>query len=334
MNIYDGYVKTIKDAISADPVNGGLYQNFINESRSFSKGLSFETFNRRIPEKMLQPGLASLAEYLGVKPDFEQKLGAHMDFAHLKGTSHTENHYIISMFVDIKRSTNLFRRYTPQTVLIITNTIQRAAIHTCLLFGGYIHRLQGDGLFVYFGGKNVKPTDAVEKALQFASTFTYFVKEDLKNMFNEKGIETIFTRMGIDLGYEDDVVWACAGLGEISEITTCSLHTSLAPKMQGNAQSNGTVVGDNIVQAIPQNARFFKPVCKRTGDESDRYIYQIPERNFNYTQHDFDWLSYLKIQNFIATDLNGNLQLKTTSSPQRNAANLAPIAIASKPYFR
>lgn len=333
MNIYDDYVKTIRDAISADPINRGLHQTVINESRNFSKGLSYEAFNRQIPEKILQPGLAALAQQLGVKPDFEQKLGAHPDFAHLKGTDRTENHYIVSMFVDIKRSTNLFKRYTPQTVLIITNTIQRAAIHTCLIFRGYIHRLQGDGLFVYFGGKTLQTADAVQNALHFASTFTHFVREDLKNMFNEQGIETIFTRIGIDLGYEEDVLWASAGLGEISEITTCSLHTSLAPKMQASAQSNGIVVGDHIVLEVPQNSAFFKPVCKRTGNENDRYIYQIPDRNFNYTQHDFDWLSYLKRQSFIATDLNGNLQLKSQSSPQRQIGNLASIAAASKPYF-
>ncbi len=334
MKLYDDYVRAIREAISADPVNRGLNQTVVSESKNFSKGLSFEVFNKQIPEKKLQPGLASLAHQLGARPNFEQKLGAHPDFAHLKGTDHIETHYIISMFVDIKRSTNLFKRYTPQTVLIITNTIQRAAIHTCLIFGGYIQRLQGDGLFVYFGGKNIKTTDAVQSALFFSSTFTYFVKEDLKNIFNEQGIETIFTRIGIDLGYNEDVVWASAGLGEISEITTCSIHTSLAPKLQASAQSNGIVVGDHIVQEVPQNAAFFKPVCKRTGSENDRYIYQVPERNFNYTQHDFDWLAYLKRQDFIATDLNGNLQLKSQESPKRQIGNLASIASVNQPYFR
>jgi adenylate cyclase len=137
--------------------------------------------------------------------------------------------------------------HAPETVWVITNTIQRAAIHTCLIFGGYVHRLQGDGLFVYFGGKNIGAELAVERSLQFASVFTYFVQEDLKKIFTEQGIEKIFTRIGVDLGYDRDVIWRMAGIGEISEVTTCSLHTSLASKMQSSV-----LIGTFLKEAYAQ----------------------------------------------------------------------------------
>ncbi len=335
MHIFDDYLPTLRAALAADPKSGSLRENLSFTSSGFQKGYDFQTFNRAIPEKKLMPSLANFALELGLTPNFDQRLGLHPDHAHLKHSETLENNYIVSMFVDIKGSTNLFRRYTPQTIWIVTNTIQRAAIHTCLIFGGYVHRLQGDGLFVYFGNKTMEPSLAVKRALQFASVFTYFVKTDLKNLFYEQGVEDIFTRIGIDLGYDRDVIWGMAGIGEISEVTTCSLHTSLASKMQDHAVSNGVVIGDHIKNESATLAEFYTPVCQRTNNERDRYIFQIPEEKFNYTQYDFAWLNFLKRQDFIATDLAGNLQLKhrAVTMPNRNTANLAPIAVASKPYY-
>jgi len=335
MKIYNDYLQTIKAAVQADPKNRRMNENLSYETRNmFEKGMSFRTFSEQVPEKKLLPSLADLATTLGREPNFDQQLGLHPDFAHLRHSGGTENHYIVSMFVDISGSTNLFKRYVQETVAIITNTIQRAAIHTALIFDGYVHRLQGDGLFIYFGGKGISPKEAVERSLQFSSVFTYFVKNDLKNVFNEQGIEQIFTRIGVDLGHDSDVVWMMAGIGNISEVTTCSLHTSLASKMQGYAERNGVVAGDNIVATVSDLGQYFAPVCQRT-DERDRYIFQIPEERFNYTQHDFDWLNYLKKQDFIATDILGAPQLRNRSAvyASKNLANLAPIAAVSKPSF-
>lgn len=332
MKIYNDYLSVIAEAMKHDPKSHPINENLRSHEQFFSKAMTYEEFNKRIPRNELQPGLQTLSKELGMVPDFTQKLGLHPDFAHLKTSAGIEKHYIVSMFVDIKGSTNLFCKYTPETVLVITNTIQRAAIHTCLVLGGYIHRLQGDGLFVYFGGRNIPIAEAVQRALIFSSVFTYFVKTDLIKLFDEQGIDAIFTRIGIDLGYDEDVVWSLAGIGEISEVTTCSLHTSLASKMQGSAQSNGIVVGDHIVNEAVAHSAHFTPVCKRTGNENDRYIYQIPDEKFNYTQYDFAWLSFLKKQDFVATDLTGNISLKQKPTASVSTASLKTLASASKPY--
>lgn len=335
MHIFDDYLKPIEAAINADPktLRKGINLSFsgVDASRPYN----LKSLNEMVPEKRLLPSLSEFANAVGLTPNFEQVPGLHPDFAHLKHSETLENHYIVSMFVDIKGSTNLFAKYTPQTVWIITNTIQRAAIHTCLIFGGYVHRLQGDGLFVYFGKKEMAASVAVERALQFASVFTYFVQEDLKKVFNEQGIEKIFTRIGIDLGYNRDVVWGMAGIGSISEVTTCSLHTSLASKMQSSATSNGIVIGDHVKNESLAFQDFYSTVCSRTGSESDRYIFRIPDESFYYTQYDFNWLRFLKKQDFIATDYLGNLQLRSKQvvHANRDVSKLAPIAAPSKPYF-
>lgn len=337
MKIYDDYLKTIKTAISADKkvISKGFSSGSMT-SESIITHFSYSDLNDSVPQKKLLPSLNVLANELGLTPNFDQQLGLHPDFSYLKGTDKTENHYIVSVFIDIKGSTKLFAKYEPETVLIINTIIQRAAIHTCLLFGGYIHRLQGDGLFVYFGGKGIDMKMATLRALQSTSVFTYFVKHDLKNLFLQQNIDKIFTRIGIDLGYDKDVIWSMAGIGEVSEVTTCSLHTSLASKMQASADNNGIVVGDNIkTNTSLVFQELMLPVSKRTEKETDRYIFKIPEENFSYTQYDFDWWGFLKRQDFIATTLEGDLALKrNTDIPlSRDIKNLQSVAAQSKPYF-
>lgn len=332
MNIYNPYTRTIREAMT----KGVVKESFTSFEGTVSKSVMFSEMKAQIPDNQLQPGMLELSTQLGIVPNFNQTTGLHPDFSHLKENGETENHYIVSMFIDIKGSTNLFKKYDPLTVMIISNTIQKAAIHTCLAFGGYVHRLQGDGLFVYFGGKSISQKKAVERALQASAFFSYFMKNDMKEILKEQGIEDIYTRIGIDLGYDGDVVWALAGIGEISEVTTCSLHTSLAAKMQAKAESNGVVIGDNVKNALIELNQFFTTVCSRKNDENERYIFRIDAKKFYYTQYDFQWFKYLQNLTFIAKDLDGRLTYKSNNPNvynNRSAQNLVPIAEKSKPYF-
>ncbi len=332
MSLYKSYYNTIQKAMT----QGKMNESYSSFDGLTAKRMMYSELKSEIPENELLPELADLASQLGIVPNFNQSTGLHPHFESLKTSGDMEYHYIVSVFIDIKGSTNLFKKYDPSIVAAIQNTIQKAAIHTCLVFGGYIHRLHGDGLFVYFGGKGIDKKIAVQRAMQSTSLFTYFVKNDLKELFEEQGIERINTRIGIDLGHDDDVLWLLAGIGEISEVTTCSLHTSLASKMQTYAETNGIVVGDHIKDQVPLLNQFSSPVCNRTNNPNDRYIFEIPENNFRYTQHDFDWFNYLKTLPFIATAIDGKLAFKATNPVvynNRSVQNLIPIAEKSKPYF-
>lgn len=334
MNIYKDYITNIERALNSEDSPG-----FINESNNyiknyFQKGFSNVTGQAPSKEINLLPSLRKFASFLGLKPNFDQQLGLHPDFAHLKGSSRREKHYILSVFIDIKGSTNLFKKYSPQKVLVINDIIQKAAIHTCIMFGGYVHRLQGDGLFVYFGGKNIKVKDAVSQSLLSSSVFSYFMNVHLKESLEKKDIKGIYTRVGIDLGNHDDVIWSDAGIGSISEVTSCSLHTSLAPKMQSNAQSNGIVVGHNLKDKGLLVDDLMTPVYHRTGEESDRYIFKNPDTNFYYTQYDFNGEQFLRRQKFIATDMQGNYSFQIgDKSLDSSNEDIFPIARTNRPYF-
>ena len=272
----------------------------------------------------------------------DAKIGLHPDFKNLKGTDETVRHYIVSVFIDIQGSTNLFKEYELEDVFRITNTIQSAAIHTCLAIGGHIQRLQGDGVFAYFGGKTIEKKRAVEMAVTACSMITYFVKNDLKNIFLEDGIEDIKTRIGIDFGDDNSVMWANFGLMDVSELTTLSLHTSLASKMQAYAKPNGIVVGQFAKDLLQLDEDLFDLVRNSKGEIEKRYIFENEKKNFRYTQYAFDWYKYLKSLPFVESDSDGNLFIvkapaKDTHSsivfPKKDYAALTQLASPNKPWL-
>ncbi|TDE16351.1 adenylate/guanylate cyclase domain-containing protein [Dyadobacter psychrotolerans] len=331
MEIYKSYLDNIRAAL-ANEIQLSAPEVMFNEDRKRSLLEEQKQLLKKTKNAQPLPSLQDLSSDWGLRPALNQKLGLHPDFQHLKYENGVEYHYIHSMFIDIKGSTNLFKYYSPLVVAIVTNTIQIAAIHTCMVFGGYIQRLHGDGTLVYFGGKQQTRSDSVQRCLSAASLFTHFMKTDIKSFFESRGIKPIYTRIGIDYGNDDDVLWMLAGAGEASEVTTCSLHTSLAPKMQANAKGNGIVVGDNVVGLFP--SEFYSPVAARLGEEH-RYIFRNQAKNFNYTQYDFDWETYLVQNEHIATNhFNGTIHIKPRQvKVVQPTTGLASIAAVSNPYY-
>lgn len=292
----------------------GTYRNS-SGSRTIKKEAIQEqrNFNNKI---QLNAG-HSLSSVLQVARLEDAKIGLHPDFKHLKGTDETEFHYIVSVFIDIAGSTNLFRGYDLEDIYQITNTIQGAAIHTCLSFGGQVQRLQGDGVFAYFGGRGINKKTASEMAVIATSMFTYFVKNDLSNVFAGDEIEDIKTRIGIDFGDDDDVMWANFGLMDVNELTTLSLHTSLASKMQAYAKENGIVVGQNVKDQLQIDESLFDLVKNSKGEVERRYIFEDKKKNFRYTQYAFDWYRYLENLPFIISNSEGNLLIRSQSETDR-----------------
>lgn len=308
MNIFDSYTQRVRSAFQEDRLSKGLTDDFGNFSRP-NVTTGTRRMNTSTKALTMQPesSLLTLRKIVqGYDPENAQ-VGLHPDFKHLKGTDKKEYHYITSAFIDIKGSTNLNDSYELETIYTITNTIQSAAIHVCLLFGGHIQRLQGDGVFVYFGGKSIAKAEAVKNAVTATSMFTYFVKNDLQRIFEEEGVENISTRIGIDFGDDRDVLWGNFGVGQCIELTTLSLHTSLAPKMQSHAGKNGIIVGQNVKDWLMADEKYFDYVRNSKGDITERYIYIGRRKNIYYTQYKFDWIAYLKSVPYLKFDTEGNL---------------------------
>jgi adenylate cyclase len=336
--IYDNYTQRLKNIVLDSDIKkniskgipdlGGLGRNIKNKLEAIQEQRNFSA--------KMQLKAQPLAQILHPEALINATVGLHPDFKHLRGSNETENHYIVSVFIDISGSTNLFKKYDLEDNYSITNTIQSAAIHTVVALGGHVQRLQGDGVFAYFGGKSISHKTAVELAVTACSMFTYFIQNDLKEVFADGGVEDIKTRIGIDFGFDEEVLWATFGLQEVIELTTLSLHTSLASKMQSKADKNGINVGQHVKDILGVDDSFYSIIS-----EDDRYIFKDPEKKFLYTQYRFSWLKFLKTLPFIGTDGNGKLYIINDAIipsqpnivfPKKDYNALAQMAAGNKPY--
>jgi class 3 adenylate cyclase len=323
--LYNNHIKKISDVINTSKTFsnfdglhgiGDLYNESSDKSKS-EKGI----VKPAIAPLTLETDMSDLARLMGINQINKPRTGDHPYFKHLREKSQIEKHYITSLFIDLKRSTQLFKKYKQEDVLLIIQTIQSAAINTCALFGGHIQRLQYDGVFAYFGGRTIKKSDSTYSAICASTFFNYFVKYELKQIFEQEGIEDIYTRIGIDFGDDQDVIWAIIGCGDCTELTTSSLHTSLAPKMQANAKSNGVVIGENVKELLPDD---LKTLCDFVKDDNNRiqYIFEHPEKNFYYKQSHFDWIKFLKKLPFVKIDEKGNLFIDYDYDPIKEQKEL------------
>jgi adenylate cyclase len=339
--LYNNYTSRIKNIITksherkavlqksmAGTAIGNIYDKkfALKEQMAFAKVSQFN-----------QQELSTIMQNVNIE---SATIGLHPDFQYLKGSGDIEMHYIVSIFIDIKGSTALHKEYELNEIFEITNTIQTAAIHTCLAMGGHVQRLQGDGVFAYFGGKTISKEQAVQSAMIACSMFTYFVKNDLKNIFLQDNIEDIKTRIGVDFGDDSDVMWANFGVANVSELTTLSLHTSLASKMQSEATPNGIVVGQYIKDRMKSSETYFNYVIDSKG-EIKRYIFQNEKKGFRYTQYAFNWYGFLKSLPFVGCDSTGNFYLIKPGAPaiiqsptqQKDHSALGALIGNTKPYI-
>lgn len=297
----DNLVKSIGSLSDVGP-SQNLTESILNEERYLEPKTELHT-------------LASLLGITDVKKPFK---GDHPDFAHLRNAPGTRDyHYIVSVFIDVKGSTKFHTKYSLDQIAVIIQTIVAAATHTISLFGGHIQRLQYDGVFCYFGGKGITKDDAVKNAMLATSFFSYFIRYELREVFADEGFDNIYTRIGIDFGDDQDVQWIVFGTENCDELTTNSLHTSLAPKMQANAPSNGIMIGQYVYDRLGAAQMFadFLRDDKGNVDETTRYIYRDTGNNFSYSQRRFAWDAYLKNTFwFVKQNPDGSLYIDYTAS--------------------
>ena len=323
MGIFDPYKSVIRKAVENDKLFEKVQLSQSGSAKSINESIknlraelpSLEYYNATIKSSNGITGSSSVAGF--------PNLGDHPDFSYLRGTDESVGHWIITGFIDVKGSTRLFNKFSKETVRLITESIIRAAIFAVNDCKGYVHRIQGDGLMVYFGGKGIDKKLAVEDALKAFSMITHFVKNDLKEFFEENGIRDIHTRSALDLGHDNQVVWHYSGIGSAGEVTTCSLYTSLVPKMQANANQDSIIVGENLYNQMNSSTLF----SKRTNE-----IWTFDDGRI-YNQYDFHWSKYLVKIGKARQDANGQIYLNDPVPVSNHPRYLHSMASQNKPYF-
>jgi adenylate cyclase len=320
MNLFENYALGIEDILddNSNSLPGSL-QKKKKPSDFLLKGMqnNFEVANEHTEHGLLQGNKALLnIDRNGLQKLFgpnessfdEITIGSHPDF---KGLGYNDYlyHHCVSMFVDIKGSTRLALKQDLTKVRLIKDSLLTLCIHVANFFGGHIHRLQGDAVFVQFVRKGRHENDAVINSLNTASVLCQFVEKDLKEIFLKKGLSPIKIRVGIDYGNDSEVLWSHYGVPGCTELTTTSLHTDLAAKLQSKAKSNGIVIGDHVVKTLDLPNEYLDHVYKTIEGKQEIETYVI--NGFTYKQHEFQWKKYLLSFDFVhRSDDGSSLNIK------------------------
>lgn len=222
-------------------------------------------------------------------------VGSHPDFKYLK-YNETIKHHCVSMFLDIRGSTNLLSKYPLEKVRQLKDSILTLSIYVAHEFGGHVQRLQGDGIFLQFVRKDKISNDSIINALNAASILTHFISNDFAEILKGVGIEPLKIRTGIDFGDDNSVLWSYYGIPSCNELTTTSLHTDLASKLQAKASANSIFIGDNIQKILDLKEDFYKIV-----EKDGKPIYYI-SNTYQYRFFEFCWQTYLLTHPFIIRD--------------------------------
>lgn len=220
------------------------------------------------------------------------KIGTHPDFLHLAETNDQENHYICSLFLDIKNSTRLTFIYELNEVVAIKNTILKAAAETVRAMEGHVHRFMGDALLAFFGGKKEDKDDSIINAINCASVLESLMTGTIIPVLEQKYVQNpradyLGFRIGLDYGAHDDVLWASYGFKGVYEVTPTSFFVDVAAKLQGIAGKNKSMLGRSIMEEIDLPDDYTK-IRTRTQKNKNGEMETIPLPNLpkSYTDRE------------------------------------------------
>lgn len=276
-------------------IANGILKKTIRENaglESYYGESNYQEFNNNYGNFDIKELRSKLQKKFKKDKIFSECIGTHPNFLDI-GNRKVEQ-YIVSVFIDIKGSTKLatIKGLSLEEVREIKNKILTTAIAIFQVFDGHIHRLQGDAIFAYFGHKMKTKSDAIIDSLNAVTVLNYIFSEYVTKQFEEKGYPEIKIRAGIDFGDDKEVLWSKYGLGNCEEITTTSIHTDLAAKLQNRAKSNSVMIGDNVKEFLDIPKEFYSVKMKQKNLEKVEEKYILEHSEFRYKMWEFNWKKY------------------------------------------
>lgn len=236
-------------------------------------------------------------------------IGDHPDFTHLDGTSNQEYCAISTLFLDIENSTRLGVVFGAEEAYRRKNAIICMAIEIIKTFDGHVHRIMGDAVMAYFGGKNRSADAAAVDAINCAAFLRYFFGKVILPQLGDGDSDDAFgIRVGLDYGSSDKVLWASYGYEGMSEVTATSFYVDVAAKLQGQAGRNQILIGQSLRDFV-DFPDVVGPVPTRSREgvrEPDPYLRPnytgADGKKINYRKFLLDWEGYLKRTHVASAD--------------------------------
>ena len=294
-SVYNNYINRITDILDKKAILRSFSAN-----ESIEKGIGSEPI-RDANDTSLQPTVEKqLPTLFGLPVGYKSvpTIGTHPNFTNMK-FGDKRNQYCVSMFIDIKGSSNLAVSYSLEQVRMMKDAILSLCIQTVTVFGGHVQRLQGDGLYVQFTDINIHQNDMIINAINSATVLCQFVSTTLANLFVQRNLKPLRIKVGIDFAEEEKCLWSHYGLPGCNELTATSLHVDLAAKLQSRCGSNEIRIGEFVKQFLDLPSDYLSVPSTIDGKE-EPFI----KSSIGYRQYIFDWRAYLNIFDFVYKENN------------------------------
>ncbi len=196
---------------------------------------------------------AQIRPYFGKPGINNTPIGTHPDFIELEGTDNkTKQHYICTLFIDIKGSTRLTLLYSLKDVFLFKNAVLKTCVEIVRSFDGHVHRLMGDAVMAFFGGDDIDKENAIADAINCSITLRAILEESIKPWMEKKGIDAkdFGFRIGCDFGDDHEILWGSYGYENVGEVSATGLPVDMASKLQGLASKNQTMLGQGLLEYI------------------------------------------------------------------------------------
>jgi len=275
-----------------ESVNGRSVAMATSEARldkSVRMAESFDTLPDGPQEEyLMQQQIRPLFGKEGVN---DTPIGTHPDFIELEESdTDTQKHYICTLFVDIKGSTRLSLLYPLEAVYQFKNAVIKACIETVRSFDGYVHRIMGDAVMAFFGGKDIDKENAIADAINCIVVLRAILEESIKPWMERNGIDAkdFGFRIGCDFGDDEEVLWGGFGYQNVGEVSATGLPVDMASKLQGLAGKNQAMLGQGLLNYVnwPEKYSEIKKTIK------DGNTTNLPIVTPNITKSDGSPLNY------------------------------------------
>ncbi len=184
-------------------------------------------------------------------------------FVHAKGHGHPgEERYVVSVFVDMRGSTQMAADQLPFDTVFVVNRFLGAASRAVMQAGGKVNQYLGDGMLALFGVDTDPPT-ACRQALNAAAMVAENIAH-LNRQFAEAGRDAIRFGIGINGG---EVIVGDIGYGDHISFTALGDAVNVAARLQDLTKELAcqVVVSDEVyvTAGLPDDAAPAREIAVR-----------------------------------------------------------------------